>query len=119
MKCVFEFGYLSFIALALYIIWDWIVLFLYIIKVVQIRKKMKDKQKDIFKRVNCTLYKILLLTLFCELYTVFNILLNVIGLLNDIKWMSAIIVAIDNIVVSIAIYLMVERNDNKYLKDNI
>ena len=125
------------VAVPYYLFWDWTVLGLYIFKVIQIGKKWRQTRsksngnddgisKDIhvdyiLLRVNMSLNKILLLTIFYEILTMIN---TVIGVMTDDD-MGPIGVQLINIVFAtvvdpvgtvVMVYLMIEHNNEIYHK---
>eukprot|EP01084_Bolivina_argentea_P234412 394659_1 len=108
-------------AFPLYYIWDWLVLGLYVNKIIQIRakKKRNDNKNNniIIKRVNITLNKILLLTIFYEIATAIGT--GVYSIWEDNNILSIILRStfrFDPLITSVLIYLMIESNNEEYLK---
>eukprot|EP01084_Bolivina_argentea_P177212 306495_1 len=119
---------ISFLFTLLYLIWDWTVLWLYIYKIVQFHRKTTTKETNnnnnnnnndvIFKRIHFILKKITILTILYEaigiplIVTVFTLIANnTLGLvLIDITW------CLDIMMSSFLMYLMLEHNDQTYLR---
>lgn len=95
-----------------YIIWDFTVLLMYLLKFCQSRKRwMNNKNGTVWQRINFILTKILILTLFYEfkyMSTIVVIQFTSSTIVNTILMMT------DSIIISLSIYLMREHNNNEY-----
>eukprot|EP01084_Bolivina_argentea_P105178 188289_1 len=101
---------------ALFYIWDWTVLLLYVIKIIQFQRKksaLKTAMNEIvYKKVKFILQKIVLLTIIYEITGA--IAIGVHGLFES-NFIWAIATSLDVIFSSFILYLMVEHNNDYYL----
>eukprot|EP01084_Bolivina_argentea_P217077 368637_1 len=96
-----------------YYCWDWIVLFMYIIKIIQIKSRVSDNKA--LERIDKILKKVLFLTL---LYEMFVFIAAIIVFYNDhdLAIGTVIFRVFDGLVMAFVIYLMIEHNNEKYDK---
>eukprot|EP01084_Bolivina_argentea_P258972 436810_1 len=105
------------IGLIFYAIWDWTVLSMYIYKVIQIYFKTNFEHEQIYKRIYFVLKKIVFLTLLYEIATAAPMIDTLLIrsertrlLTHSIAWF------IDILASGSTIYLMIEHNNDDYLK---
>ena len=112
----------------IYYIWDWTVLLLYAIKIIQIKNAKKGTSIEsatnkyvyntVMKRVYIGLHKILLLTIIYEILTVSMVVMFT--LFDDTTYEGAInsaaFIFMDPFVSSCIMYLMIERNNDEYIR---
>lgn len=101
--------------------WDWLVLSLYIIKIIQIKNKKtssNDKNNTIVtKRIAIILHKIVLLTIIYEITGMLEIIfITIIDESTIIGSILKIPIYLDPVIISAVMYLMIERNHQQYLK---
>eukprot|EP01084_Bolivina_argentea_P259424 437723_1 len=111
----------TFFSLIAYFLWDWLVLAMYVYKIVQIKRKKQLSSNNpshqvILKRITDSLNKILFLTLLYELVkcilvtlTVFENNTSIIGIIIEC------IISFDPVVAPITVYLMIETNNEEYI----
>merc|ERR1712228_1032575 len=110
-------GGIEFVVFCWYILWDLSVLTAYIRKINELIKNSKATQH--FQRIKKVLGKIIILTLLYELSFVFYFgitRLEEINLFGDFVKETKIAACIDLFITMIILYLMLEHNDEKYLK---
>ena len=93
---------------AMYYIWDWFVFLLYIIKIIQFRRK-REMEAIVHKKVKFILQKIFLLTLIYEITSA----LVITAAVDDLLW--ALAYFLDVFMSAIIIFLMIEHNNDHYL----
>eukprot|EP01084_Bolivina_argentea_P287734 493729_1 len=109
---------------AAYYVWDMTVLTLYIIKIIQIKSKLKqlksqkNGQKDIMFRLGFVLNKVITLTVIYEIQALISATVNVFMDHNQylLGGIRQIILSFDPIMVSVCLYLMIETNNKEYVK---
>eukprot|EP01084_Bolivina_argentea_P105379 188684_1 len=99
-------------------IWDWTVLSMYIYKICQMKKHKIFDDVAVYKRVRYITTKIILLTVIYEIKAVFIVLLNtfVWGNFNIFSILIPICIVVDILSTVFIICLMMEHNDNDFLK---
>ena len=98
---------------AMFYIWDWFVLILYIIKIVQFQRKQKENNSIVYKKVLFILQKILLLTIIYEITGGIVIFFHGQTQSNFIWALSA---SLDATISSSILFLMIEHNNDYYVK---
>ena len=110
---------ITFILFPVYYLYDWFVLLLYIIKVIQIKNKKELNNYTnaiIIKRVNIQLMKILFLTIFYETWNILFVLINTYFEDNGIIDILVLFIPLDSVITAVIIYFMIEHNHDKYIK---
>ena len=97
----------------LFYLWDWFILALYIIKLVQFQR-IRAKSDIVIKKVFFILLKILLLTIICEITGAF--VLTIQYLRKESNIITTLILVPELIISSIIIFLMIEHNHGHYIK---
>ena len=105
----------------IYIAWDISTLFLYYFKIRAFRDIIKNKNESIYKRVVTILYKIFIMTMFYECVILsFTVFSSGMEFVFDTKWVLDMVQIISfntqSVCVSFAMYLMMEHNQDKYVK---
>ena len=100
------------IAWALFLCWDWFVLLLYIIKIVQFQR-MRQKIDIVHKKVFFILQKILLLTIIYEITGAFVVSIH--SVFNTVSILRAFGSSLNVITSSMIIFLMIEHNNDYYI----
>ena len=115
-----QYGYLAYFAFLWFWIWDLLTLILYVIKIKQIKRSQAIRNQNddtVYKKVKFILYKIVLLTIIYEIKTLFGAGLTVIfGGMQIISILSPIIVAMDALMAVFVMYLMIEHNNDEYIR---
>ena len=115
--CIYEtteyYGLLIAIHAPVYYIWDWFVLILYIIKIVQFRRKLREKNNIVYKKVLFILQKILLLTIIYEITGAIFIFFH--GQTQS-NFFWALTASLDITISSLTLFLMIEHNNDYYVK---
>ena len=108
-------------AFAWFILWDWSVVILYVIKICQFYGKKAHHIEDIVTlRINFILYKILFLTIIIEIHGAISFWLFTIGTGNDINevyvglFLSWFL--FEWTISAMTFYLMLSHNDDEYIK---
>ena len=107
-----------------YYVWDWTILGMYVYKIRQFNKLSQDSnKKKVFKRVKYILSKIILLTLFVEVFNALNagIVVTVVLIENEVIYriMHITVALISGICSSIlcwVVYCIMEHNEQDYMK---
>ena len=96
-------------------IWDFITLFLYMMKIWRL-KKYKTQQPMVYKRIMSILLKIFILAIFYEVFLLlFGIALT--SQLQNLQWLVyAILRELSHLSVCCSMYLMMDHNKKEYLK---
>ena len=99
-----------------YLIWDLTVLFMYILKFCQSRRRFVNTTSPdnhtIFKKINFILTKILILTLIYEIKGISSVFI-IQFTSNTI--INVVVIMTDEFVIALAIYLMGEQNNDEYI----
>ena len=102
-----------------FFVWDWIVLGLYLYKVYQLQHhKIHDGfNKNVHDRILFILNKIIFLTILYEILAVFDVIPHFVILLQpDIQFYNIIAFSLDSVLGSLLMLLMIERNNDSYVK---
>lgn len=93
--------------------WDLLVLSLYIIKIAQFQRQKRISNDIVYKKALFILQKISLLTIMYETLSAINVLAHAVVSSNSIWGISG---AVDVTISSVIVFLMIEHNDQYYVK---
>ena len=103
----------------LYVTWDWMIVGLYIYKLHQLTQDIKNidliannvKTNEMLQKMTILLNKILFLTVIPEMVAILTVLPDIFSMFHVISTFGY---AIDNIVVVLVLYLMLDHNEDDY-----
>eukprot|EP01084_Bolivina_argentea_P274620 468131_1 len=109
------------IAFTWFVLWDWFVLLLYVVKICQFYHKKSDENipDSVIQRIKFILSKIILLTLLLQFFSGVSFWLYISRVRNLKIWFTVVgqlWIDIDAAITICLVYLMFVHNDKKYIK---